>query len=340
MVRRWDRPGLLVLWVLLAVLPALVWAQSDEGGEQAITLAEYRARLAEVEADLARLPADELSPSVDALFRTTQAQLSTIEQVTLPAGGTVFLSPLFGEIDSGGAEITLETMALALARVRLVIEQLEGATHDDTAARLALLEQVLARPEFNPQPSLWQQLRRWLRDWLDWLFPQRTPGASTGLAALMAELITWALALVGAVMLALLLSYWLQGLLGTFVADAEARRRLDAGEDLPLTADAARSEANRQAQIGNFREAVRHLYLSMLLTLEEKGTIRYDRSLTNREVLAQIQRDDSVRAHLQPVVDTFDDVWYGVHEPDRTTFDGYQSEIDRLSELVDERKST
>ena len=38
------------------------------------------------------------------------------------------------------------------------------------------------------------------------------------------------------------------------------------------------------------------------------------------------------RAHLQPIVEVFDDVWYGVHEPDDATFARYQAEVDALQQ--------
>jgi hypothetical protein len=34
------------------------------------------------------------------------------------------------------------------------------------------------------------------------------------------------------------------------------------------------------------------------------------------------------------VVDTFDDVWYGVHEPDAHTYAGYTRSIDELEALA------
>jgi len=73
------------------------------------------------------------------------------------------------------------------------------------------------------------------------------------------------------------------------------------------------------------------------LGLEERGAIRYDRTLTNREVLAQAHGQTELQEHLEPIVETFDDVWYGIHEPDQNTFTDYQREINAL-EQVEERQ--
>jgi hypothetical protein len=44
--------------------------------------------------------------------------------------------------------------------------------------------------------------------------------------------------------------------------------------------------------------------------------------------------DSPIRPHLEPVVATFDQVWYGVREPDQTTFTTYEQEIDTLAAVA------
>ena len=70
------------------------------------------------------------------------------------------------------------------------------------------------------------------------------------------------------------------------------------------------------------------------------GLIRYDRTLTNREVLAQTQSEAAVQSHLRPVVETFDQVWYGIHEPDQSSYSSYVREIDQLEEIVKQNGET
>jgi hypothetical protein len=79
---------------------------------------------------------------------------------------------------------------------------------------------------------------------------------------------------------------------------------------------------------------VRNLYLSALLTLEQQDLVPADRSLTNREVLSRVGSAHPLRPHFQGVVETFDDVWYGVHEPDALTYAGYTHSIDELEALA------
>jgi len=281
-----------------------------------VSLADYQARLAQIAQQLAE--ADDTAVAL----ANAQVELATIQQVRLTTGQVVTVQPLLrlNEDDQ-------PTLAIALARLHLVIDQLAAAPNDQTDSRLAQLDAVLARPEFNTPLSLWQRFLRWLRA----LLPEGEINAdNVETSYLVTRVITWILAGAGALLLIFLLSHWLQGLLGYFVNDFEARRRAATGEEMPLTAAGARVQASLSAQAGNYRQAVRQLYLSALLTLEEQNLIRYDRSLTNREVLAQVRSQPGVQHHLQPVVATFDDVWYGIHEPDQATFDGYAREVDQL----------
>ena len=82
--------------------------------------------------------------------------------------------------------------------------------------------------------------------------------------------------------------------------------------------------------VHSYRDAVRQLYLSALLSLHERNLITYQPSDTNREVLTAIRNQPHLYQQLQPVIATFDDVWYGVHEPDRTTFDSYVVAVEEL----------
>jgi hypothetical protein len=50
-------------------------------------------------------------------------------------------------------------------------------------------------------------------------------------------------------------------------------------------------------------------------------------------VLAAVRNQPLLHQQLQPVVETFDDIWYGVHEPDRTSFDHYVAAVEKLEEV-------
>src|SRR5262249_55824162 len=157
---------------------------------------------------------------------------------------------------------------------------------------------------------------------LDRLFSRRSgpAGNKAGAAQLVEPLVT-ALLLI---FLAVLLVYALQSILADFAAEAVlASDAENAGE--PLTADSALRRAQELSGGGDFRAAVRYLYLSTLLRLEEHGLLRYDRSLTNREYLKRVAHDPNLVAVLRDVVEVFDRVWYGYQPLDATAYQRYAS---------------
>ena len=85
-------------------------------------------------------------------------------------------------------------------------------------------------------------------------------------------------------------------------------------EETVRTEKAALAHAEIAEESNDFREALRYLYLSAVLHLQERGILPYDKSLTNREYLYQTDVDDNLQRTLGPAVSVFDEVWYG-HKP-------------------------
>lgn len=306
---------LLLLGVLLA-LPMTAHAQETK--TSALSLDDYRYMVQDAYTLLQAEP-----PRLEEARRL----LSSISIVELANGERVTLAPLLG-----GANAPISAEA-AQARLRIVLAQLDGAAYDRTAERLTALEQVFAGPAFQRRESLFDQVRRWLSNLFNRLIPESQPSASLSpTGERMAQLIGWVVVGVAAVVLLLLLVRWLQTVLGAFVADS-GRQDSDA-DDAPTTPAAARQIASRFAQGGDYRLAVRHLYLAALMTLQERRVVPRDPSLTNREVLARTPAHAPIHTPLAAVVDVFDDVWYGVHEPDAATFEHYRATVDELARAV------
>lgn len=91
-------------------------------------------------------------------------------------------------------------------------------------------------------------------------------------------------------------------------------------------------QADRRAEDGDFRTGVRYLYMSTILWLAEQRVLAFDRTLTNREVLAAVPPNSPLRSRLAPVVQTFDEVWYGFHEIDQAAFDRFRQQVTTLRE--------
>lgn len=308
---------LLVSWLLVG---ARVHAADDETQ----TLAEYEQTL------LAALAALNANNDPQYGLAESKALLNEVTVVRLPSGSEVALQPLLVGVDDP---------LTAQARLSVVQGQIALAAGDNSATRLAALKAVLARAEFNQPEPLWQRIVRWLRDLLARWFPNQPDNALTApISERLLTLAGWVVIGIACLVLVVVLSYWLQALLGGLVRDVTLRRRRQNGDAEPLSAVEARQRATALAHSGDYRQAVRQLYLSALLTLEEQRLLVVNRSLTNREVLASVGEQTSLRMHLEPAVRVFDDVWYGVHEPDAATFTAYATEIDQLNSLASQTK--
>jgi hypothetical protein len=325
----WCKRRLPALW-LACLLGCLVasgaHAQSNAAESFPATLEDYTAALQSARQILASETNAETN--AETALEQARAELAPIRQVLLPSGVQVEVEPLLGESGPLAA-------GDALARVETALAQLEAADSDDTDARLAVLADVLAGPQFVAGESWFEQFLRWLAEWWERIAPDApsSPGAAAvGEAA--NDTLWIGIGVAGAIALVLLLAYWLRGFLGNFIGSAEVTAANGAPDDLPQTPAEARRRAADRAAGGDFRAAVRNLYLSALLTLEQNGLVPADRSLTNRELLGRVQANHPVRPHLQPVVETFDDVWYGVHEPDNETYTAYTRSIDELEALT------
>ena len=96
------------------------------------------------------------------------------------------------------------------------------------------------------------------------------------------------------------------------------------------TERAALASAETAEASSDFRAALRYLYLSAILHLQERGVLPYDKSLTNREYLRQAQNDVDLHAALGPAITVFDEVWYGYKPCDAETIANYRSLLQKV----------
>jgi len=169
------------------------------------------------------------------------------------------------------------------------------------------LQEVFASPEFSPQE---QTLSEWLRKQLVRLF------AWLGGLREANPVLFWLL-LVGCLLLLLLLGIqigWtvrraLAGGSRLRVAETEQARR-------QRQSRAYWEEAQRRAGQGDFTEAIRFLFLSLVYSFDESGRVGFQQAYTNREYLSLFADRPEVREELAVFVDTLDDRWYGQRPTD------------------------
>ena len=199
------------------------------------------------------------------------------------------------------------------------------------------LKEILAKQEYQwveeaPPSPLEEWLSGLFERFANWLFNMLEGTlSSTGLRV-------WQLILIGLSALAILfvLGYVWRGLRRAVTAETELALNDQIEEN--LSAGAALSKAQTMSNSGDYRMAVRYLYLAALLQLEERGLLRYDRSRTNREYLWDIKRRSSAAPvpglfdDFAEVVDVFDRVWYGYQPLDQTAYETYSDKVAQLRE--------
>lgn len=182
--------------------------------------------------------------------------------------------------------------------------------------------------------------------WLAGLLPKPTPAAATT-GSLKAWgwlwFLFWAIMAGLLVLLLFLAARALSG--GSFSLWGIGKRRKKSDVELrdedaalfQLAPEELRDRADNFAAQGNFREALRHRFISLLVLLDARGTWRYDVRRTNWEHIAALRRDESKRPLVDPLSDltrSFDRVRYGGGECDENGWTQFQSGVRQIETLV------
>jgi hypothetical protein len=95
-----------------------------------------------------------------------------------------------------------------------------------------------------------------------------------------------------------------------------------------------RDEADKKAQQGAFREAIRFLFISVLLEGQQKGWWLYEPEDTNREHLARVETTSDRREPLQRLIESYELAWYGLRQPGRQEFQDCEQWAQRMEALA------
>ena len=250
-------------------------------------------------------------------------QITAVDTIQLENGeivqiNTEYLVDLLQADELGAQHVEqLETLLATREQLPLVL---------DESAMLTALEAITSRSEFQYESVLPDSLLRvieLLSRAFEFLFQLLEAGVENGTASVFAWIVT-GLAVAG---LGAFLWYWLRGVRHQFSGESELGEVGD--QDEGISADAAFNQAQTLADSRDYRQAVRYLYLSTLLSLDERGLLRYDRSKTNREYLRSVHGSE-FSAPLSRVIDVFDRVWYGFQPIDAETYARYAQTVRRL----------
>lgn len=210
---------------------------------------------------------------------------------------------------------------------------------EDARAAQAHARDILARPEFQvPEPEApkeekptedveppgaWRRFIEWLAEWLEKLFrrDETAPARQTTFSGASGQGVVHVLVVVliagVLVVLALVLLRALRG-----EKKAEGTQLEVSTQDATTLADESMNALSRPpegwahladelAARGEYREAVRGLYLALLSRLHREGVIHYDTTLSNWDYLLQFRSRREWLPSFRELTLRFDFAWYG-----------------------------
>jgi len=266
---------------------------------------------------------DEVRTGLDELA----SQWKNVTAVEFPDQSVVAIDPsyLIRELKNGSPD--LERLAALMDTLLKAHEEFPQQVF--TVQDVGSLQEILARPEFQWQEAQAAQTPEWLQRIFDAFakFMDRLAyGIQNGIYYGRVPLI------IAAVILFILSLFFIaRNLSRSLVREAELAAE-NGDDDVLLTSNGAMQRAQTLSTQGDYRNAVRYLYLSSLLILDEHGVLRYDRSRTNREYLRSVSSKPELAKPLSDVIDVFDRVWYGFDSVDDETYQSYVKHVDELRE--------
>lgn len=323
--------GYLRAWLATLVF-CLLWFgdQAGASAQSPLPIDRYWQLMEETRRQVAALSdsPSETAQQLDSLAR----RLEEVRQVRLPDGQVIPVDHAYLVAQLRGPEPDLERLERLLSA--LVEAGRAWPAGGFGPGDVQTLEDILSRPEFQWQParaSWWQawldklnELIRKLWDRLAELFGLTGERAET--KGWIPPVMEWVALTGGALIILLVLVYAIINIRASLVSEARSAGG-EAGDEEVLTAGLALKRAEELSSGGDYRSAVRYLYISALFLLEERGLLRYDRSKTNREYLRSLAHQPELAANLGEVVEVFDRVWYGFQPLDETAYQQYAARV-------------
>jgi hypothetical protein len=326
----------------LIFISLFAFGDSAQAADPPLSLADYWEKVEQTRALLASL--ENVSPETRQTRLLALAdEWERITEVTLPDGTQVSVDHTFLAAQLRADPPDLAQLDGLLTTLLAARDAWPQAKH--TPADLKPLDSILAQPEFQwstaepEQPSLLAQWLQKVREFFlklldrllpdDWLPDDREISVDDSLLYHGANLLRYLLIGLGILVLVLVLAYILRELLTGLIIEAKIEPDAEADGEV-LTSDTAFKRAQGLSGTGDYRAAVRYLYLSSLLLLDERGLLRYDRSQTNREYLRSVTHLPKLAGILRQVIEVFDRVWYGYQPLDERDYTHYAAQVAEL----------
>jgi len=304
--------------LFLLLLPFLC----DSSRASPLSLEKYRSSIQEA---LSRLEAEKglLKPEESAFFDENfpaylDVSTKSGEPVQVDNGRLLDLVKQAKETDQGREVLLahIEALRSQLSFVDHPVPLSEGLWSESRAR----LEKVFLAKEFQDleeakEPVWMVFLMDLLKKVAEWL--GRNKGALQG-AGEWVEYVFYGVILGGILLLAL----WIVrrfGPVGWRLRDLKVRAD-HARQASRTTWQALRAESRDKGEKGEYREAIRLFFISVLMEGHERGWWVYRREATNREHLSGIEASSARREALGKMIRVYENAWYGHESPKKETF--------------------
>jgi hypothetical protein len=306
----------LLVFIFAAFLAAFMPQHAFAG-----SIEEYRDVLTSSRAQLADAAA--LSETDALRIRNNVADaLEEIRYVDMPSGPSLELNntPLVQVLRDED-----RPLADALAKLDAIRSTLDKYPLQDSTEAYAALQEATGERQREVTEARNEPLNRVLRSigeflatLLDGIFGGRS------------SIVTIA----GLILLAVLAIFFGRKLLNNLSRESKIKVK-PVEDDIPASSSEAIDRAIEFANAGDYRTAVRQLYLGSLLILDERGKLQFDRSLTNRETIRAIRKAGAMQLAdaLRPVVDYYDRVWYGFVRVEQHDFERFRAEVEAVRSI-------
>lgn len=202
------------------------------------------------------------------------------------------------------------------------------------------LDAVYSEKEFRylrGRPPAWRAfLDRWLKAFSAWFWDHFK--SLDGIQGKWAKYVVYgaygAIFLGGCIVIGLILRSfgpggWSFGRRGTSLPEPGKAERMDGGDW-----GRWRDDARRQASQGAFRDAIRSLFVSVLMEGHQKGWWIYEPEATNREHLARVTGPEQRQDALKGFMDLYERAWYGLGRPGRAEFQQSEQYLQRIAGIA------
>ena len=212
-----------------------------------------------------------------------------------------------------------EKLDEASGRLRALQENLEHlrtqSSGEDMAAAREKLREIRSRPEFlkkgdDPLTAFIKKIRKEVLDFLTKAYTKIMEllfGDNSGSSWVYRGIVI--AGLIGALVLAFRMLRRIKR-----APKKREKKRTVLGEEIDAgtTSNDLADAALAAAKAGDFRGAVRKLYISLLYELSERNMIELEPNTTNREYLAKVSGFQTLVAPMRYLTDRFDYFWYGM----------------------------